>query len=626
VPSRLPLLTAAAAALTCLSVAVPPPAAASSDASCNGPIRPASIIAVLPCDSVDRILQKAVNTVPRPGQLAWQQRPVTAFTHFGMNTFTNREWGSGAEPENEFNPTQIETDQWVRSLKAAGVTQVMLTVKHHDGYVLYPTRYTNHSVIASPWWLAGCAPSDQTTAAREQAQQNRKADPSAYWQVRDTGCHNPRGDILKDYIASAHKYGMAVGVYLSPADGAELSPDFFAQQVQAVEAKVAAGQPLSTEEKAIYGDRDSEPQGQARYGTGSAIVERTIPTLVSGDDRAAALAAGRLPKFTVNEDDYNAYYLNQLYELFTQYGPIDELWLDGANPWRGSGVSENYDFTTWFSMIHALSPNTVVFAGPAGTRWVGNESGRARTTEWSPLPTTDDPRTGHNEEMFVGGATASDLGSRQVLANPAVRFLEWAPAEADVSIRPGWFYHPDEQPKTPQQLVDLYRTSVGRNASLLLNVPPAPDGTIQPADVASLAAFGDVIRHTEAVNLAAPAGTMHGPSAVDAVTDDRLDTSWSPAHRALEGTLDIPLSGPTTFDQIRLGEDIEHGQRIEGAQVQVRQDGSWSTVATVTTVGYSRLVTLAAPVTTDEVRVLINQSRAQPYLSTVALYRTVSAG
>ncbi|HZC73131.1 MAG TPA: alpha-L-fucosidase [Jatrophihabitans sp.] len=625
--SRLPVLAAAAAAaLTSLAVAAPAPAAASADDSCTGPVQPASIIAVLPCDSTDRILQKAVNTVPRPGQLAWQQRPVTAFTHFGMDTFTNREWGSGAEPETEFDPTQVDTDQWVRSLKAAGVTQVMLTVKHHDGYVLYPTRYSNHSVIASPWWLSGCAPSAETTAAREQAQQNRKSDPSAYWQVRNTGCHNPRGDILKDYIASAHKYGMAVGVYLSPADGAELSSDFFAQEVQRVEAKVAAGQPLSIEEQAVYGDRNSEPQGQERYGTGSAVVERTIPTLVPGDDRAGALAAGRLPKFTVHEDDYNAYYLNQLYELFTQYGPIDELWLDGANPWRDSGVSENYDFTTWFKMIHTLSPDTVVFAGPAGTRWVGNEAGQARTSEWSPLPTTADPRTGHNEEMFVGGATAEDLGSRQVLADPSIRFLEWAPAEADVSIRPGWFYHPDQQPKTPQQLVDLYRTSVGRNASLLLNVPPAPDGTIQPADVASLAAFGTAIRRTEAVNLAAPPpGTSRGVG-VDAVTDARLGTSWSPAHGALEGTLDIPLSGSTTFDQIRLGEDIEHGQRIEGAQVQIRQDGSWLTVATMTTVGYSRIVTLDAPVTTDEVRVQIAQSRARPYLSTVALYRTVSAG
>jgi alpha-L-fucosidase len=575
---------------------------------------------VLPCDGIDRIIAKAANTVPRAGQLAWQQRPVTAFTHFNMDTFTNREWGSGAEPESRFDPTAVDTDQWMRALKAAGVTQVMLTVKHHDGFVLYPTRYTNHSVVASPWWVQGCPSSDVATAARGQAQQNRKTDPSAYWQVRGAGCTNPRGDILRDYVTSARKYGLKVGVYLSPADGAELSPDFFQQEVKAVEDKVAAGKPLSIEEQATYEDRNSSPQGQARYGTGSAITDRSIPTLVPGDDRAAAVAAGKLPTFTVHEDDYNAYYLNQLYELFTQYGPIDELWLDGANPWRGSGVSENYDFTTWFAMIHKLSPDTVTFAGPAGTRWVGNEAGQARTTEWSPLPTTADPRTGHNEEMFVGGAMAQDLGSRQVLADPSVRFLEWAPAEADVSIRPGWFYHPSEQPKTPQQLVDLYRTSVGRNASLLLNVPPAPDGTIQPADAAALAAFGTAISRTQAVNLAASA---HGGRAATAVTDNRLDTSWSPRAGALEGTLDLPLRHAVTFDQIRLGEDIEHGQRIEGATVQALDNGTWTTVATATTVGYTRLITLAQPVSTDHIRVYLTQSRAKPYLSTVALYRTV---
>lgn len=611
------------------SVASAVPASASSadgQAGCTQRIVPASIMSVLPCDGIDRIIAKSANIVPRAGQLAWQQRPVTAFTHFGMDTFTNREWGSGAEQEKTFNPPSVDTDQWMRSLKAGGVTQVMLTVKHHDGFVLYPTRYSNHSVIASPWWISSdCSQSSAVMKARAAADQARASDPSAHWQIRDAGCTNSRGDILKDYIASARKFGLAVGIYLSPADGAELSPQFFANEVKAVDAKVAAGQSLSIEEKAVYADRESAPQGQSRFGSGSAVTQRTIPTLVPNDDRAAALAAGRLPKFTVKEDDYNSYYINELYELFTQYGPIDELWLDGANPWKGSGVSETYDFTTWFAMVHKLSPNTVTFAGPAGTRWVGNEAGEARTTEWSPLPMTADPNTAHNEELFVGGAMATDLGSRQVLADPSVRYLEWAPAEADVSIRPGWFYHPDEQPKTPQQLVDLYRSSVGRNSSLLVNVPPGPDGEIAAADVSSLKGFGAAIRETEAVNLAAPAPGQAHDRAVDAVTDTALGTSWSPARSALAGELDLPLSGAKTFDQIRLGEDIEHGQRIEGATVEALANGVWTTVATVTTVGFSRLLTLAEPVTTDHVRIRITQSRAKPYLSTVALYRTVAS-
>jgi alpha-L-fucosidase len=605
------ILTAVVAA----GVAAPGTATAGPD-GCQGPIRPAGVMAIRSCDGFDRILAKAAAVVPRPGQLAWQQRPVTAFTHFGMNTFTDREWGSGAEKESTFAPPAVDTAQWMRSLKAAGVTQVMLTAKHHDGFVLYPTRYTNHSVVASPWWLTPGCTDENVAKARDAAQAGRAQDPSAYWQARAAGCANSRGDILRDYVDSARAAGLKVGVYLSPADGAELPKAFFASEVQRIEAKVAAGQSLSIEEQATYEDRASAPQGQGRYGTGSAVTPRTIPTLVPHDDRAAALAAGKLPRFAVTEDDYNAYYLNQLYELFTQYGPIDELWLDGANPWRDHGISETYDFTTWFRMIHALSPDTVTFAGPQGLRWVGNEAGQARETEWSPLPTTGDPATAHNEELFVGGATATDLGSRTVLADSSVEYLQWAPAEADVSIRPGWFFHPDEQPKTAAQLVDLYRRSVGRNASLLLNVPPGPDGLIAPADTAALAGFGQAIARTQARNLAS--------GALAAVTDSSLTTSWSPPHGALTGTLDLPLPRSATFDQIRLGEDITRGQHVEGAIVQAEVDGAWKTLATVTTVGYNRLVTLPAPVTSGHLRVVVTQARATPYLATFALYRTAA--
>lgn len=611
---------AAAAAPATGSAAPASETTQSPESGCTGPIRPAAIIAVQPCDGMDRILAKAAAVVPRAGQLAWQQRPVTGFTHFGMNTFTDREWGSGAERESTFAPQRADTDQWMRSMKAAGITQVMLTVKHHDGFVLYPTRYSNHSVIASPWWIQGCTGDDP---ARTAAQQVRAQDPSAFWQVRATGCANPRGDLLRDYVDSARAAGLKVGVYLSPADGAELPASFFTKEVQRIEAKVAAGQQLSIEEQATYEDRAFAPSGQGRYGSGSAVTERTIPSLVPGDDRAAALAAGRLPRFTVREDDYNSYYLNQLYELFTQYGPIDELWLDGANPWRDNGISEDYDFTTWFRMIHALSPDTVTFAGPAGVRWVGNESGQARETEWSPLPTSGDPNTAHNEELFIGGATADDLGSRAVLADPSVRYLQWAPAESDVSLRPGWFFHASEQPKTAAQLVDIYRRTAGRNSSLLLNVPPAKDGTVPPGDSAALAGFGASVAATQAVNLAKPGPADRPAPGVDTVTDDSLTTSWSPPRGAREGTLDLPLPRRTTFDQIRLGEDVSRGQHIEGATVQAEVDGTWRTVATVTTVGYTRLVTLPAPVTADRVRIVLTQARATPYLATVALYRTV---
>lgn len=610
-------------AVLAMASAIAAPRADAATGGCGDPVIPAPIMAVQPCDTAQRILAKAAAVVPRPAQLAWQQRPVTAFTHFGMNTFTDREWGSGAERESTFAPTQVDTDQWMRALKAAGVTQVMLTVKHHDGFVLYPTRYSNHSVIASPWWVRGdCADTSAAEAARAEAQHNRAVDPSAFWQVR-LACTNPRGDILADYVNSARQAGLRVGVYLSPADGAELPADFFAEQVARVEAKVAAGEPLSIEEQAIYADRALAPAGQGRYGSGSAVTERTIPTLVPNDDRATALASGALPTFTVQEDDYNAYYLNQLYELFAQYGPIDELWLDGANPWRDNGISQPYDFTTWFRLIHALSPNTVIFAGPAGVRWVGNEEGRARETEWSPLPLTADPNTAHNEELFIGGATAADLGSRRVLADPSVRYLEWAPAESDVSIRPGWFFHADEQPKIAAQLVEIYRQTVGRNSSLLVNVPPSPEGTIEPADAATLAEFGRAVAATQARNLARPGPGQRGTPALDALTDESLTTSWSPPQGQTRGTVLLPLPRPVTFDQIRLGEDITHGQHIEAATVQAEIDGTWRTLAAVSTIGYTRLITLPAPVTSSQLRVVINQARATPYLATFALYRTV---
>lgn len=593
-------------AVTACTAAVPAVSPAAAE-GCGGPIRPASIMTVRACDSPGRIVAKAAAVVPRPGQLAWQQRPVTAFTHFGMNTFTDREWGSGAEKESTFAPPAVDTAQWMRSLKAAGVTQVMLTAKHHDGFVLYPTRYTNHSVVASPWWItSGCA-----DPARDNAEAKRAEDPSAYWQTRNTRCANSRGDILRDYVESARAAGLKVGVYLSPADGAELPKQFFADEVKRIEAKVATGQSLSIEEQATYEDRAGAPQGQGRYGTNSAATRRTIPTLVPHDDRAGALAAGKLPKFTVDEDDYNTYYLNQIYELFTQYGPIDELWLDGANPWRDHGISETYDFTTWFKLVHALSPDTVTFAGPAGVRWVGNEAGQARETEWSPLPTTGDPNTAHNEELFLGGATAADLGSRQKLADPSVRYLQWAPAESDVSIRPGWFFHPDEQPKSAPQLVDLYRGTVGRNSSLLLNVPPGPDGRIAPADTAALAGFGQAITRTQSHDLAF--------GAPGAVTDSSVTTA-----EPLDRPLDVRLPRPVTFDQIRLGEDITRGQHVEGAYVQAEVGGVWQTLATVTTIGYTRLVTLPAPVTASHLRVVVTQSRATPYLATFALYRTAA--
>ncbi|WP_405685719.1 alpha-L-fucosidase [Streptomyces sp. NBC_01387] len=623
--ASLPLLAAAPA------VAAPATASSGKGSPSGLPlgkdrITSASQIAINASDTPDTIVRKAAHVVPRPSQVAWQQREVTAFTHFGMNTFTDREWGSGAEDEATFDPSGMDADQWMRAYKAAGARQVMFTAKHHDGFVLFPTRYTNHSVIASPWWIRtdGCsdAERDATTKARAEAEAHRTDDPAAYWRARNAGCNNPQGDVLGTYLKAARRAGLKVGVYLSPADGSEQPHAWHAQYVEKIRAKQASGQWLSIEEQATVDDGDRAPGGQGRYGSGSSIVSRTIPTLVPDDDRAAALAAHRIPSFTVQADDYNAYYLNQIYELFTQYGPIDELWLDGANPWTDAGITEKYDFTAWFRLIHALSPDTVTFAGPQGTRWVGNESGVARTTEWSVTPATADPHTAHGEGLIPGGPEAADIGSREKITAPGIEYLQWFPAEADVSLRPGWFFHADQKPKTPQQLVTLYEQSVGRNAVLLLNVPPAQDGRIAAADVDSLTRFGDAITATYGPDLLA-AGRGRRDPVLRTLTDGRLTTAWSPSHAATTGAVTLKLPAAGAFDRIRLGEDITRGQQVEQFAVDIWTGTAWQQTATGTTIGYARILTLPAPVSTDRIRIRILQARTTPRLASAALHLSV---
>ncbi|EPD95338.1 hypothetical protein HMPREF1486_02125 [Streptomyces sp. HPH0547] len=533
--------------------AVPAPSAGAASAAeaapggCQEPVRPAPQMRVEPCDSPDRIIEKAAKTVPTAAQLAWQQREVTAFTHFGMNTFTDREWGSGAEDRALFDPRHLDFDQWMRAYKAAGAEQVMLTAKHHDGFTLWPSRYTGHSVKNSPYGR----------------------------------------DIVGQYVRAARKAGLKVGVYLSPADGAELPHGWHKKWLARLAAKQEAGEPLTTVERTALED-GGPPAGRGRYGNGSAPRTRTIPTLVPGDDRARAVAQGRLPSFRVKVDDYDAYYLNQVYEIVTQYGPLDELWLDGANPWRDAGVTQEYGWQEIFRALHLMAPGTPVFGGPQGVRWVGNERGVARESEWSVTPSAVDPWT-----AYAGGlpndSTDEDIGSRARLLDGSVRYLQWYPAEADVSIRPGWYHHPGQRPKSAAELLDLYEKSVGRNASLLLNVPPGRDGRIDPADVAELTAFGKAVRRIYGTDVRAAGGAGTG--------------------------------GPYTFDRVVLGEDLRAGQRVERFTVEARQDGRWRRIASGTTVGHRRILALPAPVTADRVRVRVLESRAEPRLRPVTLHR-----
>jgi alpha-L-fucosidase len=324
-----------------------------------------------------------------------------------------------------------------------------------------------------------------------------------------------------------------------------------------------------------------------------------------------------LGSFTYQVDDYNRYFLNELYELLTEYGRIDEVWFDGANP--DPSVQETYDYNAWYDMIRHLQPHAIIFGkGPDG-RWVGNESGVGRTTEWSviPLPTPPD-------QFRWPDMREQDLGSRSKLVPGS--YLWWYPAETNVPILHGWFWAADKSSRTAAELVDIYYQSVGRNSNWLLNLSPDNRGLIPELQVANVRLMNQVVSETFAKNLANGARLtadssqrMHHPS--DAL-DGNLDTWWeaAPGHSTAVVTLKLPH--PISFDVISLQEAVDHrSQRIESFAVDVKEGEHWKQVEEQTTVGHKRLLRLVSPVTTDEVRIRINESRTEPTLAEIGLFK-----
>ncbi|MFF1815708.1 alpha-L-fucosidase [Kribbella sp. NPDC058245] len=403
---------------------------------------------------------------PSGRQLAWQQQELTAFVHFGVNTFTDLEWGTGLDDPAVFDPQDLSCGQWVRALVNAGFKSVILTAKHHDGFCLWPTRYTTHNIAASP-------------SGR---------------------------DVMAELSAACAEHGLGLGFYLSPAD--------------------------------LY--QEKAPGGY--YGNGSPVVASDIQ-----------------PGFTYEVDDYNRYYLNQLYELLTQYGPIVEVWLDGANP---TSTAQEYAFDAWFDLIRRLAPSATIAVGGPDVRWVGNEDGFARETEWSVVPFAGG--------RMVAAETAAEVAGPAELAEADE--LRWYPAEVDVSIRPGWFYHAaeDDAVKSVPELLDIYRKSIGRNAVLLLNIPPDRRGRFADPDVQALSAFGAAVR------------SYYGTA----------------------------VELPGSFNVVSLREDVAAGQQVESFAVDALVDGTWSEVATGTTIGHRRLIPLNRSVTADAVRVRLLATRA----------------
>ena len=435
-------------------------------------------------------VELAAHVVPSEKQLAWQELELTAFIHFGINTFTDNEWGSGTEDPVMFNPTALDCEQWVQTLQKGGFKMVILTAKHHDGFCLWPTKTTEHSLVHSPW-------------------------------------REGKGDVVRELSEACRKHNMKFGFYLSPWD-----------------------------------------RNAASYGDSPA---------------------------------YNKFFIAQLTELLTNYGIVDEVWLDGACGEGVNGKRQVYDWERILSTINTLQPDAVTAIMGDDVRWVGNEGGRGRETEWSATPYTP---LSHSSGVAANAALgleemSSDLGSRELVAK--AECIYWYPSEVDVSIRPGWFYHEwqDNEVRTLKNLIDIYFTSVGRNSVLLLNIPPDRRGLIHEIDAARIEAFGKYIAETFA--------------------ESKIAERMRPWQAIAGDSHEYEVKSGERINTILLQEDIRHGQRVERFTVEAYIDGAWLTIAEGTTIGYKRLLRFEE-CTAKRLRITINECRSTANISNIATF------
>lgn len=462
--------------------------------------------------SENDLVKVAANVVPSPQQLRWQRLELTAFFHFGINTFTGREWGEGNEDSQLFNPTAFDARQWVKTCKEAGIKQVILTAKHHDGFCLWPTKFTEHSLKNSPW-------------------------------------KDGKGDVVKEVSDACKEMGVGFGIYLSPWD------------------------------------RNNE-----LYGS----------------------------------EAYNDFFVNQLTELLTQYGRVDEVWFDGANGEGPNGKKQVYDFERWYAHIRKLQPQAVIAVSGPDVRWVGTESGHGREEEWSVVPMGKKNEGNDGSQTKVDEAPAGDmrgqvLGSRSQLKDGDA--LKWYPAETDVSIRPGWFYHESEdmKVKTPEYLKEIYFHSVGRNGVLLLNIPPDKRGLITDYDIAALKAWKEKLNNIFEVNLLKGAKGVGAVKKIKSLLDGNDATHYSFSMKEKDNEIEMNLDGEKTFNVLMLQENIRIGQRVEKFVLDYWTSGEWKTVTEGTTIGYKRLLEFPT-ITTTKVRLRILSARLQPALAEIGLY------
>ena len=440
--------------------------------------------------TLEQKVDMAARLVPTPQQYAWQQMELTAFLHFGINTFTGREWGDGKEDPALFNPSELDAGQWVKSLKNAGFKMVILTAKHHDGFCLWPTATTKHSVASSPW-------------------------------------KNGQGDVVKELRKACDKYDMKFGVYLSPWD------------------------------------RNAECYGDS-------------------------------PR-------YNEFFVRQLTELLSNYGEVHEVWFDGANGEGPNGKKQVYDWDAFYKTIQRLQPKAVMAIMGDDVRWVGNERGLGRETEWTATVLTPGiyTRSQENNKRLGVFGKAEDLGSRKILEKATELF--WYPSEVDVSIRPGWFYHAEEDGKVKslKHLSDIYFQSVGYNSVLLLNIPPDRRGLIHEADIKRLKEFADYRQQTFA--------------------DNRVKNGRKCWCATSGSEIVYTLKAKSEINLVMLQEDITKGQRVEAFTVEALTDKGWKEVGKGTTIGYKRMLRFPV-VKASQLRVKIVECRLTAHINQVAAY------
>lgn len=446
---------------------------------------------VFPNDaSQEKKIEMISHLVPNKAQLEWQQMELTAFLHFGINTFTGNEWGDGKDDPKLFNPTQLNCEQWVKALKDAGFKMAILTAKHHDGFCLWQTQSTEYSVKNSPW-------------------------------------KNGKGDVVRELRDACEKYGIKFGIYLSPWDR---------------NAKT-------------YGDSPA----------------------------------------------YNKLYIQQLTELLTNYGEIHEIWFDGACGEGENGKKQDYDWKTFLTTIRTLQPQAVTAIMGDDVRWVGNESGLGRETEWSAtlIAPGSYPDKKENNAQLELNEMSKDLGSRALIEKAKEAY--WYPSEVDVSIRPGWFYHPQEDDKVRSlsNLVDIYFQSVGRNSVLLLNIPPDTRGLLHETDVKRIKELSFYLTKTFSTNYL-----------------KKGNKPW----KAQEGeSKEFVVKKDATFNTLLLQEDITKGQRVEEFLVEGFFNGKWQTLCKATTIGYKRLLRFNQ-CKAEKIRITILSSRGEANIKNIGLY------